>query len=188
MNLLEEEQLIFQIKAEPLKFGILFDKFYPLMFRYIYNRTLNFGVSQEIASETFLKAFLNIHMFKWRGVSVSFWLYRIANNEVGQYYRKVKYRPSSIDQLIETRGWDYVDPKSTMEDKNALEAEVEKHQNYKLIQEKMRLLGIYYQEALALRYFEKRSIKEIAIILGKPEGTVKSLLSRALAQLKIMLS
>ena len=187
MNLIEEEQLIFQIKSEPSKFGILFDKLYPLIFRYIFNRTTNFEISQEIASETFMKAFLNIHSFNWQGISISYWIYRIATNEISQYFRKQKYRPSSIELLIESRGWDIADPRTTIENKSAIEAEVEKHQHFKQVQEQIKLLSLPYQEVLSLRYFEKKSLKEIALILDKPEGTIKSLHSRAIARLKKML-
>jgi RNA polymerase sigma-70 factor (ECF subfamily) len=38
-----------------------------------------------------------------------------------------------------------------------------------------------------LRYFERKSVKEIAEILIKKEGTVKSLLSRGIKKLKDLL-
>jgi RNA polymerase sigma-70 factor (ECF subfamily) len=37
---------------------------------------------------------------------------------------------------------------------------------------------------LTLRYFEHKSLKEIAVILDKKEGTIKSLLSRGIDRLK----
>ena len=40
-----------------------------------------------------------------------------------------------------------------------------------------------YQEVIVLRYFEKKQIKEVSEILGKKEGTVKSLLHRGLKEL-----
>jgi RNA polymerase sigma-70 factor (ECF subfamily) len=41
-----------------------------------------------------------------------------------------------------------------------------------------------YQEVIALRFNEDKKMVEIAEILGKPEGTVRSLLSRALTKLR----
>jgi DNA-directed RNA polymerase specialized sigma24 family protein len=38
-----------------------------------------------------------------------------------------------------------------------------------------------------LRFFEKKSIREISEILGKSEGTVKSLLHRGLGNLRKMM-
>ena len=52
------------------------------------------------------------------------------------------------------------------------------------IQEKISQLPIRYQEVITLRFFEKKKIKEIAEILGKKEGTIKSLLHRGLEKLK----
>ena len=48
----------------------------------------------------------------------------------------------------------------------------------------MRRLPIKYQEVIALRYFEKKPLADIAVILGKSENTVKTLLYRGLAKLK----
>ncbi|MBS3950794.1 MAG: RNA polymerase sigma factor, partial [Peptococcaceae bacterium] len=45
-------------------------------------------------------------------------------------------------------------------------------------------LPIKYQEVLSLRYFGEKSLKEICEILGKSEGTVKSLLHRGIEKLK----
>ena len=46
------------------------------------------------------------------------------------------------------------------------------------------MLSVKYQEVLTLRYFENKQIKEISEILGKREGTVKSLLHRGLEKLR----
>jgi RNA polymerase sigma-70 factor (ECF subfamily) len=43
------------------------------------------------------------------------------------------------------------------------------------------------QAVLTLRYFEGFAVNEIAGILGLPEGTIKSRLSRARAELKKIL-
>ena len=45
-------------------------------------------------------------------------------------------------------------------------------------------LPIKYQDVITLRFFADKKISEIAIILDKPEGTIKSLLRRGLEKLK----
>ena len=62
--------------------------------------------------------------------------------------------------------------------------ELKKHQDFLKIQEKISQLPIKYQEVITLRFFEKKKIKEISEILGKKEGTIKSLLSRGLEKLR----
>jgi RNA polymerase sigma-70 factor (ECF subfamily) len=45
-------------------------------------------------------------------------------------------------------------------------------------------LPAQYQAVIALRYFEKKGLTEIAAILGKREGAVKSLLHRSLKKMR----
>ena len=179
-----EKFLLEEIKKDSTKFGLVFDTYYTSIFGYIFRRVGDYDTSRDIASETFLKAFLNINNFKWKGISISFWLYRIANNEMMQFYRKQKYAPRSLDFIIETNGWDIIDAKTTEEEKSRLESEMSRHKDFLSIQKKIKDLSIIYQEVIALRYFEQKSINEISEILEKNEGTVKSLLSRGIEKLK----
>jgi RNA polymerase sigma-70 factor (ECF subfamily) len=181
-----EQQLIDSIKNDPHRFGILFDTYYPPIFSYVYRRLGDYEKAKDVVSETFLKAFLNIGKFQWKGVPVSFWLYRIANNEIQQAFRKEKYRPGSLDLMIESMGWDTVDPVSTIEGMHQADKESKQNQDFILIQQEMKKLPFIYQEVLALRYFEQKSIKEIAAIVNKKEGTIKSLLSRGADKLRNM--
>ena len=112
-----EKQLISSIQKDPYQLGILFDTYYLPIFNYVFRRIGNYDTAKDVCSETFLKAFLNIGRFQWKGIPISFWLYRIANNEVQQCFRNEKYIPGSLDLLIETKGWDVVDSASTLEHK-----------------------------------------------------------------------
>jgi len=183
----EEKQLVADIRNDPSKFSVVFDTYYSVIFSYIFRRVADYDLARDIASETFLKAFLNIGTFRWRGISISFWLYRIATNEMHQFFRKKKYQPESLEFLVETYYQDIIDPASTKGEKMQLENEIQQHADFLIIQKKIKQLPVIYQEVLALRYFEQKSIKEVAAILDKREGTVKSLLSRGIEKLKKML-
>ena len=67
----QQQQLIQQCRADPAAFGLVFDEWYAPLFGYIFRRTADYDLSKDIAAETFLKAYLNIHKFTWRGVSLS---------------------------------------------------------------------------------------------------------------------
>ena len=182
-----DKQLLEDIKADPQRFGILFDQCYQDIFTYIFHRVGDYDTARDIAAESFLKAFLNIQSFTWRGVPLSVWLYRIATNEVNLFFRRKKFSPESLSLLIEKNSFDLFDPDSAQTEKSILENELRQHEEFISIQSKLKELSIKYQVVIALRYFEKKSIKEIAILLGKKEGTVKSLLSRAVDRLKKLL-
>jgi RNA polymerase sigma-70 factor, ECF subfamily len=45
-------------------------------------------------------------------------------------------------------------------------------------------LPFIYQEVIALKFFERKKIQEMVKILGKKEGTIKSLLHRGVEKLR----
>ncbi len=183
----EEEYLIGLIKIDSSEFGVLFDLHYHAILNYVFHRLGEYELSRDIVSEVFLKAFINIHSFKYKGVPVLFWLYRIANNEIQQHSRKKKYLPLHFSGAINAKDWNAIKMQSDEEEKNQLEKELQHYENFILVQQKIKLLPVDYQEVIALRYFEEKTIKEISLIKNKKEGTVKSLLSRGIEKLKKLL-
>jgi len=53
-----------------------------------------------------------------------------------------------------------------------------------LLHKKISELPFIYQEVIALKFFEKKKIREMVKILGKKEGTIKSLLHRGVEKLR----
>jgi RNA polymerase sigma-70 factor (ECF subfamily) len=187
MNPEHEARLIEQCHKDPAAFGEVFDLWYKPVFGYIMRRTADYDLSKDIAAETFLKAFLKIHSFHWRGISLSAWLYRIATNELNQYYRSSKYKPQSLQQLLENPQMEKLLHEQAGDERELMEKELKAHNDYNLIRKNLLKLDIKYQEVIALRYFEQKTNSEISLILDKNEGTVKSLLSRGLEKLRNML-
>jgi RNA polymerase sigma-70 factor (ECF subfamily) len=183
----EEAQLIDQCRASPDAFGQVFDCWYKPVFGYIMRRTGDYDLSRDIAAETFLKAFLKIGSFRWRGISLSAWLYRIATNELNMYYRSSKYKPQSLQQLLENPQMEKLLHDTADNEREIIEQELKAHEDYNLIRQNLLKLDVKYQEVIALRYFEQKTNAEISLILDKNEGTVKSLLSRGLEKLRNML-
>lgn len=184
MNLAEEKQLLEKIKGNHEFFGIVFDAYYKPIFNYIFHRVAEYDVSRDIAADTFLKAYLKIHSFVWKDISVLTWLYRIATNEINQYYRKNKTAKLVHETFLNRADklFEFDDYKT---EKQLLEQELKQDEDFAKAQRCLKQLDLKYQEVLSLRFFEKRSILEIAEILDKKEGTIKSLLSRGIEKLKI---
>jgi RNA polymerase sigma-70 factor, ECF subfamily len=181
---LNEEQLLKDIKADPQNFGQVYEIFYNKIFGYVYRRTTDYEAARDITAETFLKAYVNIGKFKWRNISMLYWLYQIATNELNKYFNRHKYRPQSLSRIQEEYSIDLTDHSNAETENIKLQEELEKHQEFKKINNCIRTFDLKYQEVISLRFFEHKSIKEIALILDKKEGTIKSLLSRGLEKLK----
>lgn len=184
MKLQEEYALLQSIQKDPKAFGILFDAYYEPIFGYAFRRVADYDIAKDLTAETFLKAFLKINTFKWMGFGFQPWLYRIATNEVNQYFRKKKYSPVLFVNVIDEE-FNQIIRSTTLEDeRSALNRELKENEEFERIQQQLTKLDIKYQEVIALRYFEGKGNKSIAAILGKPEGTIKSLLSRGLEKLR----
>ncbi len=181
MTLEQERELLLRIQSDRKEFGILFDHYYKPIFGYLYRRTGTYDLAKDMAAETFLKAFLKIDSFVWKDIAISSWLYRIATNEANQFFRKRKYKAAALESMVD---FDLATQVDGEEERQALETELKQHDDFILIQQKLSLLNIRYQEVIALRYFENKDNREISAILGKPEGTIKSLLSRGLEKLR----
>lgn len=181
MNLESEQLLIAEVKDNPEQFGRVFDEFYPRILKYCVKRTGDVTLSEDITSEVFIKAFKNIHKFQWRDITFSAWLYRIALNEISSFFRKKQH--ISLDVMIQEDGFDPPDKTLFYEEILKAEDELRRHQDFLEVQKELQKLPVKYQEVLSLRYFEEKKISEIAEILDKKEGTVKSLLSRGFDKL-----
>lgn len=182
MTLDEEKALLDRARSDPAAFGVLFDHYYPPLFGYVHRRVLDWDVSRDVVSETFLKAYTHLGRYRWLGISLGAWLYRIATNEVNLYFRRGKYAPTSLTHLHDEFGFDLRD--SAPAERAEAERQLAEHQDFLAIQTALKTLDVKYQEVIALRFFEEKSILEIAEILGKPAGTVKSLLSRGLEKIR----
>ena len=157
---------------------------YKPIFGYIYRRLVDYDLAKDIAAETFLRAYLKIGSFQWKGISILAWLYKIATNEVNSYFRKQRYTPITLHSILDHELLNLKDHHSFEDERVKLEEELKQHHDFILIQQKLKALDTKYQEVIAFRYFEDKDIRQISEILGKPEGTIKSLISRGLEKLR----
>lgn len=179
MDLELEKELVKRAQKEPEAFSELYELNYSKIFGYVLKRVANLEVAQDITSEIFFKSFKNIKKFKWKNISFSSWLYRIASNEIANYFRKNKYRPVSFEKISEP-----ISLSNPIEDIIEAEEKLKEHKDFLEIQKKLSKLPDIYQEVIVLKFLEKKKIKEICEILGKKEGTIKSLLHRGLEKLR----
>ena len=179
---MDENELLDKIKSNPENFSVLFKLYYQPIFGYIIRRTGDFDDTADIAADTFLKAFRNIHNFRYSGISVKVWLYRIATNEINLYFRNKLRHNSIFDRIItEDR---IIFNNYLADDRKEIEIEFQKHDQFLSVLKELKTLPVRYQEVIALKYFEGKENKEIVQILNINEGTLKSLLSRGLEKLR----
>ena len=172
LRLEEENQLIEKAKLNPSHFAPLYKKYYESIFRYINKRVDEEEVAYDITSCVFVKALTNLSRYEFRGVPFSSWLFRIAKSELYQSFRDkqaqrtVKIDSVQIAQVIEEFIEDY--------------SEVNKAKLLKCLP----LLKENQLQLIEMRFFEKRSFKEIGEIIGLTENNAKVKTFRAILKLK----
>lgn len=144
-------------------FGRLVTAYEAGLRRFLLNLTLNdASLTDDLAQETFLKAYLSIRAFK--GISrFKTWLYSIAYNEFLSYKRKIR----ETNQEIETIP--IVDEQS---DHSATNARLDVETYLKYLTDKERSVVLLF-------YLEDQPIDKISKITGMPTGSIKSYLNRA---------
>ncbi len=177
-----EEKLVEKAKHDPEAFGRIYEQYYPRIFNYILKRVADVQLALDITSTTFFKALDQIQHFQWRNIPFSSWLYRVASNEICNHFRKEKHSVVSLNYFGQI-----ADDDDYLAEVSEAEEKLRRHGEYLLLHKRLSELPARYQEVIILRFFEKKKIREIAEILGKKEGTIKSLLHRGLEKLREMM-
>ncbi len=163
----------------------VFDEFYTRIFRYVLGRVGDAEVARDITAEVFFKMIRSRLRLRLTRAPVSAWLFRVAGNEIATFHRRRKYRPVQLEAALNDSG---ALPPSLCGDLrselSAIEEAVNRNDMYLKVHRGLVKLPDKYQEVIVLHYLEGQTVPEIALLLGKREGTVKSLISRGIAKLK----
>lgn len=163
------------VKGEASAFGLLYDHYQPQIYRFVMLKTGRREEAEDLTHQVFLHAWQNIGNYKDLGYPFSSWLYRIARNQVIDYYRVRKNALSLEDADSELIAQDNPETDAA----NRLE--------FQKLTLAVKKLKPDYQDIVILRFVEELSIREVAGTVGKSEGAVKLLQHRALKQLKKIL-
>lgn len=176
-QLQQELRVIEAAKKDPRRFGVLYDKYYRQIYLFVFKRTGDEDIAGDVVSQVFLKAMTNLQKYTYKGVPFSAWLYRIASNEVNQYYRNQKSdRTISMERSQVDRVMGMID-----ETDNSAQ---NKEMYLKIMIETLHEMKPEEVQIIELRFFEQRPFKEVAFILGITENNAKVRIYRILERLR----
>ena len=169
-----EVDLVERAKHDRNAFAQLYRIHYPIVAGYLYRRTGDIHVAEDLVSEVFITVLRYLPRYRHRNIPFKYWLYRIATNTANRWAKKHRRMMKTIDC-----GETIVDPVS----------ENDKNTNNESMRATRALLQLppNFQSVLALYHIEELSIDQISLVLKCRPGTVKSRLSRARQALRIKL-
>ena len=144
--------------------------------------------AEDLTQDVFLKVYSNLASFDMGRGSLQVWITTLTRNLLVDNFRRTRNQraTSSLDN-----GWDVADELKPADRLMANgptphEAAVQK-ELARMVQEALTQVSVELREAVILRDLQDLDYKEIAQVLGIPEGTVKSRISRGRAELARLL-
>lgn len=173
----EEELLAAAMQYNEAALGELYDRYEAKIYSYIFRRTGDQPLAEDMTAQVFLKMLESIRDQKAWHSSFSGWLYRIAHNLVIDHYRRRdRQRPIDIEEA-QLMASDQEDPIETAE----MNIDAER------LRAAIRRLTEEQAEVVSLRFLEGYSIAEVASLTNRTEGAIKALQYRAVTMLRSML-
>ena len=173
-----ENALIERAKYDADAFGELYERYVVRIYNYIYYRVGDSAEAEDLTARVFYRALGHIENYRSRGAPFVAWLYRIAHNLVANWHRdRSRHRNLRLDDVV------------TLAEKGAGPDHLAEQNDE--AQELLRAMGHLpseRQQLLILKYVDGLSNADIAKILGRSEGAIKSLYHRTLIALRDELS
>ncbi len=173
-DITDENAVSLACQGNPEAFSYLYEKNVTRIYNYVYYRIGSATDAEDLTSRVFYRAFGHINGYVEKGVPFSAWLYRIAHNLIANWHRdNMRRKEVPLD--------DHVDlPVHTDQPEKLLE----KNQETELLLKGIRRISADRQQLILLKFLEDLSNAEIAQIMGRSEGAIKSLYHRALLALR----
>ena len=150
-----------------------FDRIYSYLHMSVGNR----HDAEDLTTQTFLKMLESIKRFEWQAAPFSAWLFRIAHN-------------LAMDHFRATRRWQPEEdvPEPAGETEPSAEVAALQSIGRESMLDLIEGLSHEQKQVLTLKFVFNLPNAEVATILGKTEGAIKSLQHRALVSLQKQMS
>ncbi|MFF2091156.1 RNA polymerase sigma factor [Paenibacillus sp. NPDC058174] len=168
----QEDYLATLTSAGPMEIEAIVAKYWSDIWNYAFVLTKKHDLADDVTQDTFVQAFLGLDKFRGQA-SVKTWLLKICHNVAMNQLKSAFFR-KILPVAVVRHSRQSVSAESVFFAKTKLDA----------VWESMLDLPLKHREVLMLEIKYELSIADIADFLGIAEGTVKSRLHRAKAQMR----
>jgi RNA polymerase sigma factor (sigma-70 family) len=163
------------VDGEPDAFGVLFERHARAVYNYLFRRTADWALAEDLTSVVFLEAWRRRTNVRLERELALPWLLGVATNVLRNKRRTQRRNRAALKRLPREHAHDFAD-----EANGRLDDERQMQTVLRAIAE----LPRREQDVLALCAWAELSYEEAAVALGVPVGTVRSRLSRARARIR----
>ncbi len=155
--------------------GQLYEMNYASIYRYLYYRTGDVQVAEDLTAEVFLKMVQALPAYRQTNSTFRTWLFQIARNLAVDYYRRTS-----------THGMVPLDDEGTMGE-DGVDETVDVIITRQTLQDSLSKLGDIQRDVIVLRFVEGLSLEEVAEVLHRSEDAIKGLQRRGLSLMRQIL-
>ncbi len=175
----EEESLVRRAqKHDEAAITMLYETHFDRIYRYVALKIGDRTEAEDITQQVFLNAIKSISSYSCKGSPFSAWLFRIAHNQIVDYFRKRSKQKTVPLEDFHADCAASTDPRAIA----YLNLDLE------MLTSATRKLTKAQQEVIALRFSGGLSINEAAKAMGKSEGAIKALQHSAVLSLRKILA
>jgi RNA polymerase sigma factor (sigma-70 family) len=164
-------------RVEPLTAAELHERHLEDVLRYVLRRVPRQEEAQDITAEVFAAAFVGLPRFRGPG-SPYLWLLGIARRKIADALRRQQSQRETLASELFTAAPPEGGIESASAPDDGPEARVMRAEAARVLRELMAQLSPSQREALLLQHMEQLTIPEIAVVMGRSQASVKSLLQR----------
>ena len=162
----DERCLIEEAQRDPSRFAGLYESSFDRVYAFVARRVRTREEAEDVTAEVFHLALAGLSRFEWNGTPFVAWLLGIATRVLARRWQRTSAQKEVLGEDL-----DFL----------ATQSQAEQQALFRQLLER---LPDDQRRVLEQRFFEQRSIREIAYTLGRSEGAVKQLQFRALETLR----
>ncbi len=162
-------------RGNPEDVGLLYSRYYQQVYRYLYYRTGDTQVAEDLTGEVFLRMVQALPNYRFDTTPFLAWLFQVARNLAIDHYRRSSAHPVvTINEDLDS-------------DDGNLESTLDLHLSNDNLARALAQMEESQRDVVVLRFIEQLPIAEAALVLHKTEDAIKALQRRGLKALRNLL-
>jgi RNA polymerase sigma factor (sigma-70 family) len=163
------------VDGERDAFGVLFERHARAVYNYLFRRTADWALAEDLTSVVFLEAWRRRTDVRLQRELALPWLLGVATNVLRNRRRSQRRHRAALERLPREHAHDFAEEAS---------GRLDDERQMRTVLRAIAKLPRRERDVLALCAWAELSYEEAAVALGVPVGTVRSRLSRARARIR----
>jgi RNA polymerase sigma-70 factor (ECF subfamily) len=173
-------------KGDSAAFGLLYDRYVDVVYRYVLFRMGDRDLAEDVTSETFLRALRRITSVSYQGRDVGAWFVTIARNLILDHMKSSRFRLEVVTDEVTEPGAAPISGIGAQAQAGPEQEAISRATRTELLR-CVAKLGDDQRECVVLRFMQGLSVAETAAIMNRNEGAIKALQHRAVRRLAQLL-